>query len=374
MNPTQPVRICRVTPSFPSEVEAGVGLPSYHLTVNISVPTLVVTRKEKSPLKDVPSHARVKAFRYPEATLSANHGWRVPRVWMIKLFGYALFFAQSLPAMIRFRPDIVHLHSAIPILHGLFARYFLGARLIVQLKGGELAWIRRSRLLQRALSKCDCIMYVSRSMESTLRSFLPAEKLMYIANGVDLDLFDNQGCVRRNQVCMIGELRWKKGYDYALDAFSGFSESHPGYRLIIAGDGPLRLQLQEQVLRLGMEEKVMFVGLIERRDVADLLSRSKLLMISSRSEGFPKVALEAAACGTPIVATDVGSCGEVAMQAGIVVPPENSDALAAAMRTLVDDNRKWSECSQGGMKFAKDYDWGAVAGRVYQRYLELNSV
>jgi glycosyltransferase involved in cell wall biosynthesis len=208
-------------------------------------------------------------------------------------------------------------------------------------------------------------------MEPFLRSFLPTDKLFYVPSGIDMSTFENR-CERRlRQVCMIGNLRWQKGYPYALEAFVQFSQRHPDWRLVIAGDGSLGDELRQLAYRLGIDDKVSFLGTISREDIVNLLNRSGIFFLSSVSEGFPKVILEAMACGTPIVATDAGSCAEVIPGAGIVVTSKDVSAMAMALCQLVDDTELWRQCSETAYVRARDYEWASIAARVEEIYRSL---
>ena len=208
-------------------------------------------------------------------------------------------------------------------------------------------------------------------MEPALRSFLPADKLFYVPNGVDTWIFRNHRKPRLRQVCMIGSLRWQKGYNYALSAFAQFAEKHPDWQLVIAGEGPLRDELNQQVHQLDIDDKVRLLGTVDRATLISLLNQSSVLMLSSVSEGFPKVILEAMACGTPVVATDVGSCGEIVPGAGIVVPPKDVAALSKALCQLAENNAVWQRYSETACKRAAKYEWANVAARVEEIYSAL---
>ena len=92
-------------------------------------------------------------------------------------------------------------------------------------------------------------------------------------------------------------------------------------------------------------------------------------MLSSISEGFPKVVLEAAASGTPIVVTDVGSCGDIAKSAkGLVVAPQNPEALAAAITRMASDPEAWEQASIQGARTAQDFNWPITAKILMTSY------
>jgi len=366
------LRVCHITQAVSTIESPGAGLTEYHLVTNIPLKTLIITRECGKIVRPLPCYAEVRAYRYPDAWISSEQGWRIIRPLAIKLVGYLVFLFKSLPAIRRFRPDIVHVHTPIPILNGLIAKYLWKARLIVHLHGTDILRIKNSRLLRILLARCDCVMYVSKSMEPLLRSFLPEYKLLYVANSVDLSDVNNRGYERKNQIAMIGGLRWQKGYEYALEAFAHFVKTHSEFTLQIAGEGVLKNQLVQKAHKLNIADRVIFLGYIDRSTVSELLNRSKILLLSSVSEGFPAVLLEAAACGTPIVATDVGSAAEIVPPAGILVPPKDPEAIVQAFVELVENERLWHTCAAAGVELAKQYDAGLVAERVMKQYEKLS--
>ncbi|HMH50447.1 MAG TPA: glycosyltransferase [Candidatus Acidoferrum sp.] len=135
---------------------------------------------------------------------------------------------------------------------------------------------------------------------------------------------------------VVGRLSAEKGVDVALEAMAVIAAQHPTARLHIAGDGPDRASLTRLASRLGIGDCVVWHGHVE--DVASIYRQSTLLIIPSRSEGLPNVALEAMAAGVPVVATDVGGLGELITsgQTGVLIPPEDPSALARAIRQLLD--------------------------------------
>ena len=110
----------------------------------------------------------------------------------------------------------------------------------------------------------------------------------------------------------------------------------PEATLAIAGDGPLRSEVEQLVRRLGLGERVTMLGL--RRDVPRLLQASDALVLSSAWEGMPVVVLEAMASRRPIVATYVASLPEMLEDevSGLLVPPGDPGGLADAMAKLMD--------------------------------------
>ena len=133
-----------------------------------------------------------------------------------------------------------------------------------------------------------------------------------------------------------GRLDEAKDYPNLLHAFSELSNGRPNARLIVAGEGPLRSEIESLIQRLGIEERVSLLGL--RQDMFALYAASDALVLSSAWEGMPNVVLEAMASKVPVVATSVGAVSEVVAEgvSGLIVPPHDHEALANAMARMMD--------------------------------------
>jgi GalNAc-alpha-(1->4)-GalNAc-alpha-(1->3)-diNAcBac-PP-undecaprenol alpha-1,4-N-acetyl-D-galactosaminyltransferase len=157
-------------------------------------------------------------------------------------------------------------------------------------------------------------------------------------------------------VVSIGRLSEEKGHDRLLEAFARLAPARPGWRLFIAGDGPLRGELEDLRDRLGLRERVELPGLVQ--DVTGLLARADLYVLASRREVFPMALCEAMASGVPAVAMEYRpGVREIVRDGvdGVVVPAGDVPALAAAMGCLMDDP-------------AERRRLGARAVEVVQRY------
>lgn len=130
-----------------------------------------------------------------------------------------------------------------------------------------------------------------------------------------------------------GHVTPRKGFDVLLDAFA--RARLPDARLVVAGDGPQLAALRERAREMGVADAVHWLG--RRGDVPEVLAGCGTFVLSSRNEGMANVMLEAMACGTPVIASDVSGVrtaigGDV--PAGWIVPPEDADALAATLRDV----------------------------------------
>ena len=137
----------------------------------------------------------------------------------------------------------------------------------------------------------------------------------------------------------MGHLVPVKGHDLSLQALARLAARWPDLRMCFVGDGPQRAALQAQATALGIADQVRFVGAVPNPELATWYSAADAMLLSSRSEGWAHVLLEAMACGTPVVATNVGGTSEVlaAAVAGRLVAPHDPLAIADGLNALLAD-------------------------------------
>ena len=131
----------------------------------------------------------------------------------------------------------------------------------------------------------------------------------------------------------VGRLRIRKGVEVLLEALSAVRRTVPGARLLIAGDGEHRAALEGKAAELGLGPSAVFLGRCDASRVRGLLRDAAALVVPSTYEGMPLVVLEAMEAGLPVVASRVSGIPEVVEdgKTGWLVPPEDPDALAAAL-------------------------------------------
>ncbi|MDB5445443.1 MAG: glycosyltransferase family 4 protein [Phenylobacterium sp.] len=191
----------------------------------------------------------------------------------------------------------------------------------------------------------------------------PEERTMVLRNGVNLELFrpgdrvaaraalDLAGFV----VLSVGSLIPRKGHALTIEALRRW----PDCTLLIAGDGPLRAELQHLARRLGVAERVRFLGDVPHAELPSLYNAADAMVLASDREGWANVLLESMACGTPVVATDVNGAAEVVRSraAGLLVRMRTPDALARALDRL----RQAPPSRDATRRYAEDFGWAQVA-------------
>lgn len=195
--------------------------------------------------------------------------------------------------------------------------------------------------------------------------------------GVDLDHFRPVGDKwpppgRRFRIAVIGRLVPRKGIAEVVQALVQL----PDAELLVVG-GPPEMMLPDdrnaQAIRtraesLGVADRVHLLGAIGRRDIPSILRSSTAVCCTPWYEPFGMVALEAMACGVPVVATSVGGLAETVVDGvtGLLVPPRDPDAIAAALRRVADDHAAANRMRTAALRRAHGYGWTEVAARTLQ--------
>jgi glycosyltransferase involved in cell wall biosynthesis len=200
-------------------------------------------------------------------------------------------------------------------------------------------WVKLRRLLY---PRADAVVSPTDRVATWAKEFVPSDRVHTIPNPVapptdqhqEVDLPLPCG----HFVAAMGRLHPQKGFDMLLPAFAQCAHRHSEWNLVILGEGKERPHLRGLADDLGIAERVLMPGTI--RNPGAVLRKADFFVMSSRFEGLPLALLEALACGLPAVSFDCPTGPREIIRDGIdglLVPPENVDALAAAMDRLISN-------------------------------------
>lgn len=199
----------------------------------------------------------------------------------------------------------------------------------------SLAWT----LLRPVLRRAHFVTVTGRRMrEECLRFGARGESVAILPHTVEPDRFPPADPARADtDFIFVGNLVPIKRVDLILMAMAEVVQRHPAARLCVVGDGPCRRSLETLAAGLGLCHAVEFTGYLP--DVAPRLGRARVLVLASESEGLPFVLVEAACRGVVPVCTRVGTIDDMVIDGenGLLVPPRDPGALAAAMCRLAED-------------------------------------
>ncbi len=254
--------------------------------------------------------------------------------------------------------DLLHVHYAIPhAISGVMAKQILGGdapKVVTTLHGTDVTLVGADHgfapLTHFAVTSSDAVTAPSRWLADTARANLglPADvRIDVIPNFVDTRQFCLPTGRQRSQppvLIHVSNFRPIKRVHDAVGIFAAVHRSLP-CRLELVGDGPERPRVERLVRELGLQDHVTFRG--EMDDLAGLYASSDVFLLPSESESFGLAALEAMACGVPVVASDVGGLPDVVAdgETGFLAPVGDVEAMAEAAGRLLTNEVLWSRMS-----------------------------
>lgn len=271
-----------------------------------------------------PWHSRLHFF-------DKQPGLDLPLIWQI---------SQRLKLL---KASAIHSHHIGPLLYGGIAARLAGIK--TQVHTEHDAWHLNAianRRLQRWLIRllqptlvADC-----EAVARELKNYFPASQPRVILNGIDVNRFIPADAKAKRQArvklqlpeaaTLIGcaaRLETVKGHQFLLQALS---RSPTKFTLVLAGDGTLRRQLEQQAEAIGIQERVVFLGALD--NMVPFYQAIDLFCLPSLNEGLPLSPLEAQASGVPVIVSDVGGCDSIVCDStGELVPPADAAALQRAI-------------------------------------------
>lgn len=241
--------------------------------------------------------------------------------------------------------------------------------------------------LPHVLRQADAVITVSAcSRRDLLRHLgLSAPRVHVIAEGVDqrfqpvCDGPERQSVLTRYGITQpyllyVGGINARKNIARLFEAYTQLHAQHPHIKLVIGGKRQWQTtEIDATLQRLTLTDRVHFTGYIDDADLPALYSAAELFVFPSLYEGFGLPPLEAMACGTPVVTSNVSSLPEVVGDAALMVDPLDVPALVAAIKRVLNDHSLRIELQQRGLARAGQFRWEQVARETHRLYEQLGS-
>jgi L-malate glycosyltransferase len=285
--------------------------------------------------------------------------------------------------------DLLHAHYAVPhATSAWIAREMLGRegfRIVTTLHGTDITLVGQDpsfrSLTQFSIAKSDGLTAVSEYLrrETNAHFDIPLDAIRVIPNFVDLTKYRRDGypCHRsklapagEKLIAHISNFRGVKRVDDVVRIFARIARTVPA-RLLLVGDGPDRGKAHDIAEEEGVLDGVLFLG--KQTSVAELLSCSDLFLLPSENEAFGLVALEAMACGVPVIATRAGGIPEVVEHgiSGYLAPVGDVEAMAGAGIDLLRDAPRWQSFSEAARRGAERFSSDDVVSQYEAFYSEV---
>jgi glycogen(starch) synthase len=289
---------------------------------------LVITSRSNSSLPEHAIYEDIPIHRFPfwQSLVNVDEIVKVKR--------------RVAKLMRRFAPDLVHLNSVgrDSFFYLITANAHL-APLLITLHG---EWVSQADDVVRSTLRCaNWVAGCSKAILEKGRGLAPEitdySSIVYNAVAEPVIPIEPLPFQAPRLLCL-GRLSKEKGFDLALAAFASVVKRFPHAHLVVAGDGPEQQSLAAQAAQAGLDGAVEFVGWVSPDHVFALMNQATLIVIPSRLESLPVVALQAAQMSRPVVGTRVGGLPELVIDqhTGLLVDEENPEALANAIKFLLE--------------------------------------
>jgi glycosyltransferase involved in cell wall biosynthesis len=243
--------------------------------------------------------------------------------------------------------DIVHTHGYKADLYGFLAAWRSGKPVVATCHnwvGGTAALGVYNQLDRMALKRFSALAAVSDGVaQRLLESSVPAEKIKIIANGVNVQAFENARPLpalasHKNKILgIVARLDLQKGFEYLLQAVRELCATHPGLEVVIVGEGPDRNAIEAMIQEFGLQSNVLLAG--QQADMPAVYAAINIFVLPSLNEGLPMTVLEAMAASKPVIATRVGAIPSMITHGenGLLVEPRDTKGLRDAIASLLAD-------------------------------------
>lgn len=234
-------------------------------------------------------------------------------------------------------------------------------------------------VLERKLSSAQFAVTVSEYNRDYLGALRGGDKVRRVYNGLDLEQFAPNGALREDPplVLAVGRLVEKKGFDDLIRACATLRRDGCRFRCRIVGKGDRESQLAALIWALGLENDVELAGPMAREALLHLYPRASVFTApcvvgsDGNRDGLPTVLIEAMALGVPVVSTDVTGIPELVQhgRTGLLVPQRDPEALAGAIRRLLEDRSTAEALAGAGReRVEREFDLGRNAGRLRELF------
>ncbi len=388
------MRILHVSWEYPPVVFGGLGRHVHALAeAQAAAGHDVVVLTQQGGDEALPLDERVHGVR----VVRAPHD--PPRIPMEQFLSAILALDHELTrAAIRlsrtWTPEVVHAHDWLVAHTAITARELFGVPIVATVHATEAGrhqgWLpgphsgEIHQLEWWFTHEARRVITCSRSMRAEITQLFDVhrEKVAVIPNGIDVAAWTagpaavaaarSRYAATGPLVVFTGRLEYEKGVHTLVDAFPRLRRRFPGIRLVVVGRGGWQTQLEEQVARLRLGRSVEFAGWLTESELCAVTAAADVAVVPSVYEPFGMVALEAAALGTPLVASDTGGLAEIVAhgETGLLVPALDPAALADAITTLLRDDllaRRLAHAARDVLE--SRYSWAAIAESTCATYV-----
>lgn len=284
--------------------------------------------------------------------------------------------------------DIIQCHFGTMGSFGVLLREIgsIEGKIITTFHGGDMSiYIRKhgTNVYRYLFDKGDLFLPISEKWRQKLIEMgCDRRKIIVHRMGVDINKFKYSPGVKSKSIKLlsVGNLVEKKGLEYGIRAVAKVIKKHPDIKYNIAGDGPLRSELEHLIKELKVEDKIKILGRQLQKQVMKLMQEANIMIAPSVTsaegdqEGIPVVLMEAMAIGLPIISTTHSGIPELVQdgKSGFLIPERDADSLKEKLLYLIEHPGIWKKMGRAGRSFVeKHYNIHKLNDTLVEIYREL---
>jgi len=343
------------------------------------------TRKWVQYFSEIYNEIYIISMRETDYVYETNVHVHVLRSSDTNKLGYFLLIKDVKKLVKLINPDILHSHYATS--YGLFGRMCNFHPFVISVWGSDVYEFPKGNkakkmLLKYILKGADKVCSTSYNMADETKKYYNKE-IIITPFGVDINKFKCNTPILNSNCITIGVIKGLEkiyGLNYLIEGFAQFTRKYRGnkyLRLLIVGDGTQRIKLETLVKNLDISSKVIFTGKIDNEKVPEYINMMDIVCLPSLSESFGVSAVEACACGRPIIATEVGGLKEIIFDNynGFVIKSESSQDIELKLMKMIENEAQMKEFSQNARKLVLEkYNWYENAKVMNDTYKTLDKV
>jgi len=283
----------------------------------------------------------------------------------------------------KYKINIVHSHWLLPQgFSGAIAKKIFNIRHVLTIHGSDLFVLLKiplgNYLIKFIIKNSDHVTCVNKEIKNNLINLLGndySNKISIIPMGVYVNNYKGKSKISNN-VLFLGRLAHKKGVKYLLQAVKLLKDKN--LKIVIAGDGPLRKELEYYVKINNLQDKIKFLGYVHGKEKMNLIKSCKIFIIpsiitkSGEREGLPVSLLEAMAASKAIIATNVGGIKDLIKNNynGLMIKEKSSNEIANAIKKLMLNKKLSRKLGDNARKTVLNYDWKIIGNKYYNVLIE----
>lgn len=343
------------------------------------------TRKWVQYFSHLSNEIHIISMRNTDYVYESNVHVHVLRNSSANKLSYILLIKAVKKLVKDINPDILHSHYATS--YGLYGRMCGFHPFVISVWGSDVYEFPKGNkakqlLLKYILKGADKVCSTSYDMAEQTKKYYNKD-IVITPFGVDIDKFKCNTPILNNAYITIGVIKGLEkvyGINYLIEGFSELIREYHGnkeLKLLIVGDGTEKIELQTLVNKLEINSRVTFAGNIDNEKVPEYINKMDIVCLPSLSESFGVSAVEACACGRPIIATQVGGLKEIIFDNynGYVIQQNSSEDIKLKLIKIIGNEVKMKEFSKNARTLAQEkYNWFDNAKIMNDIYIKLEKL